>query len=86
MNSAARPSYATTMATPSGFSWSGWQKDDRPELVAGHWAELKILLHPMAHDRALLLCEAKPGEWAVWVPDLGEAIVSADHLGLVCHE
>lgn len=39
------------------------------------WVNLREQLSPYAFDQAWLLCEYPEGQWAAWVPDLGEVVL-----------
>jgi hypothetical protein len=46
------------------------------QYVASTWVKLLELPDPYSHDEALLMCEYPDGNWSVWIPNFGEAVLS----------
>lgn len=51
------------------------QNNNQSQFQPYTWVNLREQLSPYAFDQAWLLCEYPEGQWAAWVPDLGEVVL-----------
>ena len=50
-----------------------------PQPQSDTWVQLLKSFSPYSADEALLLCPISNWEWAAWIPNHGEAVVSIEH-------
>ncbi|WP_019499085.1 hypothetical protein [Pseudanabaena sp. PCC 6802] len=51
-------------------------KQPQQQYEPSTWVKLLELPNPYSFDEALLMCEYDDGNWSVWIPNHGEAVLS----------